>query len=204
MNQQTMDQICNRIAKKFYSRNKELCNAASFDVDDLKQEAKLYAWKVWEKHKVQLKDKKEDLAKLISQAALWRLKSLREFTLYAKARLELQNTSLKRREGYVFGKHPRLLWKRSPEGCEEPVRGRQTYFWLKKLKLYTPEMFMFDVKSICNDIEYRILYERFINGKRFREIGKEINMSKMGVNYIFFEAVDKMKKKFFIDFLLQK
>lgn len=201
MNQQTLDQICNRIAKNFYSRNKELCSAASFGVDDLKQEAKLYAWKIWKKNE---NLDKLHLSKLISKAASWRLKSLRVFELYAKARLELQNSSVKRGEGYNGGKHPRSFWKRAPEGCEEPVRGRQTYFWLKKVKLYTPEMFMFDVKSICNEIEYRILYERFINGKLFREIGKEISMSKMGVNYIFFEAVDKMKKKFFIDFLLQK
>lgn len=183
MTELILEQICNRIAKNFYNRNRILCASASYGVDDLKQETKLYAWKMWEKHRGL---DKEHLSKLVSKSASWRLKSLRKYIMIAKAKLELKNFH-SGEINYNGINHTKTKGN------------RQKYFNLRKKMPYTEKMFMDDISNICDKNEFRVLYERLINNKRFREIGKELGMSRMGVNYIFFDAMKKVKNHFLKD-----
>jgi len=188
MNQQTLDQICNRIAKNFYAKNRLLCATASFGVDDLKQEAKIYAWKMWQKN---MGLDKEHLSKLVSKAATWRMKSLRAFAMLVKAKLELKGFNEKEINWNGI-KRVQSYW----DGFSKEPRGGQKYFYLRNKRLYTEKMFMDDISSICSKDEFRVFYERIVNNKRFREIGKELGMSRMGANYIFFDAMKKVKFHF--------
>ena len=192
MNQQTLDQICNRIAKNFYAKNRLLCATASFGVDDLKQEAKIYAWKMWQKN-VGLD--KEHLSKLVSKAATWRMKSLRAFAMLVKAKLELKGFNEKEINWNGI-KRVQDFW----DGFSKEPRGGQKYFYLRNKRLYTEEMLKYDLKKVCNDIEYRVLCEYFLNDRTLEEIGKLLGMSRQGVRWQFNEAKRKVKKRILVDF----
>lgn len=180
MTELILEQICNRIAKNFYNRNRVLCASASYGVDDLKQETKLYAWKMWEKHRDL---DKEHLSKLVSKSASWRLKSLRKYVMLAKAKLELKNFH----SGEI--NYNNISYTKN--------KGKhQKYFNLRKKMPYTLEMIMDDLTNVCNKRQCYILYEKIVNGKTFDKIGKELNICRNGVKWHFDEALKNINEKY--------
>jgi hypothetical protein len=192
MNQQTLDQICNRIAKNFYAKNRLLCATASFGVDDLKQEAKIYAWKMWQKN---MGLDKEHLSKLVSKAATWRMKSLRAFAMLVKAKLELKGFNEKEINWNGI-KRVQSYW----DGFSKEPRGGQKYFYLRRKMPYTLEMLMDDLSNVCNKKQCYILYEKIVNDKTFAKIGKDLDICRNGVKWHYDEAMKRINERFFKNF----
>ena len=173
INEQELYKICDIIAKKFFRKNYLLCSISGYDINDLKQEAKFYAWKIIKKYPdVEF----EDLKKLVSQASLWRLKAIKKYVL------DINFKKLMKFQSYLEKDNNENNKKSKKQVC------------IPREKLYNINMFSDELHKICSEREFKILYEIIVNNRSLREVAKMVNLSHAGVKYIYDKTIPKIQQ----------
>lgn len=52
-----------------------------------------------------------------------------------------------------------------------------------------------NIKDLCSEKEYKVLFKRFKEDKNYREIGKELNITTQGAYWVYRNILKKLKKK---------
>ncbi len=169
--------ICDKIARNFYKRNRYLCRVGAYSIDDLRQEAKIYVWKMSLKYP---NLDTESLKKMASQTASWRLKTIKKFCLDPDIKALLGDDKRKKGE--------------TPDNDTLFNPLFSNIHTCRKNPIYNFNMIMDDIKQFCTEREFKVIYEFLVNGKNFAEISREMNITRQGIKFIYDKALDKIKK----------
>jgi RNA polymerase sigma factor (sigma-70 family) len=223
-NQKIYD-FCVFIAKRFYRMNKSLCLANDFDLDDLIQETRLYAWKVLEKYPNVTDLEKEKLA---YHAAKWRLNALKYIVwkvvpnLLCKCEVpyfDLENIGedintesdvlicIKCcRPIFAISKKEKNNEQQIKELTDDNIVNEKETDDAEFLdKIYVEELddskhdldYLLEIiRKLLPPKHYIIFYEKFIEMKSQTQIGKELNVSKQYIGQIY-RKIEKELKEFF-------
>ena len=178
---------------KLYNHNKNIYLANSIDITDLQQEVLILAWKLIEDNeKKDAKYKKEDilLTKYIVRSIFYLINDMRRNSEKAtgiKRKKQDGNDEKTIKTGGYINKINNITL------TEDEIL---SFLSITPKSLLDEILFWEDIKSLCEDRGYQLLYKKFYEGKTIKEIAQELQISTIFVKKIYTKTLSKLRKVF--------
>jgi RNA polymerase sigma factor (sigma-70 family) len=188
------------VARRYFSIYREKFLAHSIDKDDLIQEANIAAWKTSEKYK----DKPlKELRTLVNLSAGWRMQrilfGLRGSILSLEDQKEAKEKEIEEQKEQEY-----LTVDDIDTGVLDDIASFSFFSFNEELlthnmdsEEYTSKYCFEEFKKVCSPTEYAILQQRFIEGKKLKEIAESLNYTEARISQILRNTLIRLRKIIF-------